>query len=156
MRRTRPGRGSITTTSIEGAEGSEYSDTINGNNQVNLLSGFIGDDVVNGGGGDDTIYGDHAIREVGENVLAYVYDDPAYVGNDTLNGGAGEDLIYGNAGDDTIDGGAGIDTIVGGEGADTIIGGSGADTFVYTNASESSSTAFDTISTSARLRMMGV
>lgn len=139
------GRGLVTTTSVEGAEGSEFNDTINGNGQENLLSGFIGDDIVNGGGGDDTIYGDHALREVGESVGTYEYDDPSYAGNDTLNGGAGEDLIYGNGGNDTIDGGAGIDTISGGAGADVIIGGSGADTFVYLSASESSSTSFDTL-----------
>jgi Ca2+-binding RTX toxin-like protein len=139
------GRGLVTTTSVEGAEGSEFDDTLNGNGQANLLSGFIGNDVVNGGGGDDTIYGDHAIREVGENVLAYDYSDPAYAGNDTLNGGGGEDLIYGNAGDDTINGDGASDTIIGGAGADVINGGAGADTFVYESASESSSTSFDTL-----------
>jgi Ca2+-binding RTX toxin-like protein len=139
------GRGLVTSNSIEGAEGSEFNDTLNGNNQANELSGFIGDDVVNGGGGDDLIYGDHSIREVGENVLAYDYSDPAYIGNDTLSGGGGEDLIYGNAGDDVINGDGGADTIIGGAGADVIDGGSGADTFVYESASESSSTSFDTL-----------
>jgi Ca2+-binding RTX toxin-like protein len=139
------GRGLVTSTSIEGAEGSEFNDTLNGNNQDNQLSGFTGDDVVNGGGGDDLIYGDHSIREVGENVLAYDYSAPAYVGNDTLSGGGGDDLIYGNAGDDVINGDSGADTIVGGAGADIIDGGSGADTFVYESASESSSTSFDTL-----------
>lgn len=140
------GRGLVTSQSIEGAEGSEFNDTLNGNNRANLLSGFTGDDVVNGGGGDDTIYGDHSIREVGENVLAYNYDDPTYAGNDTLNGGSGDDLIYGNAGNDTINGGAGRDTIIGGAGADFIDGDGGDDTFVYLDASESTSTMFDTIS----------
>lgn len=141
------GRGSITTTSIEGAEGSEFDDVITGNGSANQLSGFLGNDIVNGGGGDDVIYGDRAIREVGETPGNYDYDnDPAYVGNDILNGGAGEDLIYGDAGNDTIDGGAGADTIIGGAGADFIVGGGGADTFVYLSASESSSTMFDTLS----------
>jgi Ca2+-binding RTX toxin-like protein len=140
------GRGLVTSTSIEGAEGSEFNDTLNGNNQANELSGFIGDDVVNGGGGDDLIYGDHSIREVGENVSAYDYSDPAYAGNDTLSGGGGDDLIYGNAGDDVIHGDGGADTIIGGAGADFIDGGAGADTFVYESASESSSTTFDTLS----------
>lgn len=140
------GRGLVTVFSIEGAEGSEFNDTLSGNGQDNELSGFIGDDVVNGGGGDDLILGDHSIREVGENLLAYNYDDPAYAGNDTLNGGGGDDAIYGNAGDDTIDGGTGEDTIVGGAGADVMDGGGGDDQFVYAGAYESSSTAFDTIS----------
>lgn len=141
------GRGSITTQSIEGAEGSEFNDVITGNGQANIISGFVGDDVINAGGGDDTIYGDQAVREVGETLGNYEYDtDPAYVGNDTLNGGAGDDLIYGNAANDTIDGGAGLDTVIGGAGADFIVGGGGADTFVYLDASESSSTMFDTLS----------
>ncbi|MBX9746622.1 MAG: hypothetical protein K2X34_06955 [Hyphomonadaceae bacterium] len=139
------GRGLITTQSIEGAEGSEFNDTLSGNGQDNLLSGFIGDDTVNGGGGDDLIYGDHAIREVGENPLAYNYADPAYIGNDTLNGGAGDDAIYGNDGNDVINGGNGEDTIVGGAGADTLEGGNGDDQYIYTWATDSTSTGFDTI-----------
>ncbi len=139
------GRGFVTATSMEGAEGSEFDDSITGNGQDNLLSGFIGNDTVNGGGGDDLIYGDHAVREVGENPLSYNYDDPAYVGNDVLNGGGGEDLIFGNAGDDVIDGGTSADTIVGGLGADNITGGGGDDQFVYASAAESSGASFDTI-----------
>ncbi|MGQ0532840.1 MAG: calcium-binding protein [Caulobacteraceae bacterium] len=140
------GRGLVTSQSIEGAEGSEYDDTISGNGQDNLLSGFTGNDTVNGAGGDDLIYGDHSIREVGENPLAYDYGDPSFAfGNDTLNGGGGDDAIYGNAGDDALNGGAGEDTLVGGAGADNITGGGGDDQFVYASASESSSTTFDTI-----------
>lgn len=142
------GRGLVTSTSIEGAEGSEFNDTLNGNGRDNSLSGWTGDDVVNGGGGDDLIYGDHSISEVGENPVTYNYDDPAVFtpGNDTLSGGAGADLIYGNGGDDTISGDAGADTIVGGAGADFIDGGGGDDTFVYESALDSTSSAFDTIS----------
>lgn len=139
------GRGEVTVFSIEGAEGSEYNDTLNGNAQDNLLSGFTGNDTVNGAGGDDLIYGDHSIREVGENQLTYDYDDPIYVGNDILDGGAGDDAIYGNAGNDTITGAGGEDTLVGGLGADSINGGAGDDQFVYQSASESTSTNFDTI-----------
>lgn len=141
------GRGTVTTQSIEGAEGSEFNDTLNGNGQANLLSGFLGDDVINGGGGDDLIYGDHAIREVGENPLSYQYDDPALFtpGNDVLSGGAGDDAIYGNGGDDVLNGDGGADTLVGGAGADIINGGAGDDQFVYTGASDSTGTSFDTI-----------
>jgi Ca2+-binding RTX toxin-like protein len=141
------GRGEVTVFSIEGAEGSEYDDTIGGNGQDNLLSGYTGNDTVDGAGGDDLIYGDHSIREVGENPLAYQYDDPTLFvhGNDTLDGGAGDDVIYGNGGDDTITGAGGEDTLVGGLGADSINGGAGDDQFVYQSAAESSSTGFDTI-----------
>ncbi|MBL8538099.1 MAG: hypothetical protein JNM59_11905 [Hyphomonadaceae bacterium] len=138
------GRGLLTVYSMEGAEGSEFDDTITGNGQDNLLSGFTGSDTVNGGGGDDMIYGDFAVREVGENPFSY--DDPGVVqGDDTLNGGGGDDLIDGNGGNDTIDGGTGDDTIIGGAGADRLIGGGGADQFVYAGATESSGAGFDTI-----------
>lgn len=138
------GRGLLTVFSIEGAEGSEFDDVIGGNGQDNLLSGFLGSDTVNGGGGDDLIYGDFAVREVGE--IGFSYDDPGIVqGDDVLNGGGGGDAIYGHGGDDTITGGAGEDTLVGGAGADTITGGGGADQFVYASASDSSGTSFDTL-----------
>lgn len=138
------GRGFVTVYSMEGAEGSEYDDTITGNGQDNILSGFTGSDTVDGGGGDDLIYGDFAIREVGE--IPFSYDDPGIVqGNDVLNGGAGDDAIYGHGGNDTIDGGGGDDTIVGGAGADRLTGGGGDDQFVYASASESTSVNFDTI-----------
>ncbi len=86
--------------------------------------------IVNGGGGDDLIFGDFAIREVGENGVNY--NDPGFIqGDDILNGGGGDDAIYGHGGDCVLDGGAGADTLVGGMGADIIIGGGGDDQFVY-------------------------
>jgi Ca2+-binding RTX toxin-like protein len=139
------GRGLVTSQSIEGAEGSEFNDTISGNGQDNQISGFSGSDLLNGGGGDDYIRGDIAIREVGE--IPFSYDDPGFdQGADTIDGGGGNDLIYGDGGDDTINGGAGQDTIIGGAGADFISGGGGDDTFVYESASESTGTTFDTLS----------
>ncbi len=138
------GRGLVTVYSMEGAEGSEFDDTITGNGNDNLLSGFSGADTVNGGGGDDLIYGDLPIRDVGESEVDY--NDPSFIqGNDILNGGAGDDAIYGNGGNDTIDGGAGADTIIGGAGADRTIGGAGDDTFVFESAADSSGVNFDTV-----------
>ncbi|KAF0181745.1 MAG: hypothetical protein IV086_06660 [Hyphomonadaceae bacterium] len=138
------GRGLVTLRSIEGAEGSEFDDTITGNGQDNLLSGFTGSDTVNGGGGDDLIYGDFAVREVGE--IPFSYDDPGVVqGADVLNGGAGDDAIYANGGNDTVDGGGGDDTISGDAGADRLTGGGGDDQFLYASAAESTSTNFDTL-----------
>lgn len=57
------------------------------------------DEVLEGGSGNDTIYG--------------------YGGEDLLKGFGGNDEIYGGAGNDTIDGGFGFDTIDGGSGNDT-------------------------------------
>ena len=87
-----------------------------------------------GGNGEDTLYGTG--------------------GNDTLNGNSGVDTVYGKAGNDTLIGGGAGDTLYGGSGDDVLIGGAGTDelwgsrghdTFVFTDVSESSSGAPDTI-----------
>ena len=87
-----------------------------------------------GGNGGDTLYGTG--------------------GNDTLNGNSGVDTVYGKAGNDTLIGGGAGDTLYGGSGDDVLIGGAGKDelwggrghdTFVFTDVSESSSGAPDTI-----------
>ena len=138
------GRGLITLRSIEGAEGSDFDDTIEGNSGDNVLSGRAGSDIVDGLGGDDLIQGDVPVRFVGE--VPFDINDPAFIqGDDVLNGGGGEDAIYGDGGDDTIDGGNAADTISGGAGADNLTGGGGDDQFVYASASESSSVTFDTL-----------
>jgi Ca2+-binding RTX toxin-like protein len=90
--------------------------TINGNDGDDVLThnGYSG--VVNGGDGNDTIYG------LGS----------ADGGNDVLNG---------NDGDDTIDGGAGVDIITGGAGQDTLTGGAGADTFAFSAGDSTNDTS---------------
>ncbi len=65
-------------------------------------------DEIEGGHGDDTIFG---------------HDD-----NDLIAGDAGNDTLDGGFDDDTITGGEGHDTIIGGEGSDAIDGGAGGDT----------------------------
>lgn len=71
--------------------------------------GFLGNDRIDGGIGDDVLHG--------------------MVGNDSISGGIGNDLINGGTGIDSIDGGAGNDTINGGAGVDHPFGGAGKDTF---------------------------
>ncbi|WP_376093804.1 calcium-binding protein [Roseomonas sp. CCTCC AB2023176] len=80
-----------------------------------------GDDVVDGGRGDDEITGGG--------------------GRDVLSGGSGDDEIRGGHGADTLYGSAGDDLLVGGPGADVIIGGVardrawGRDTLSYAESS---------------------
>ncbi len=78
-----------------------------------------GNDVLEGGAGNDTLYGQ--------------------AGNDTLSGGDGADLLYGGAGNDSLMGNYGADklyggndndTLKGGYGNDTLTGGNGKDTFI--------------------------
>jgi Ca2+-binding RTX toxin-like protein len=71
------------------------------------VTGAGGDEVVDGGAGNDTLLGN--------------------MGRDSLTGGAGDDLIDGGADNDTLAGGEGNDTLHGAGGSDTIDGGSGND-----------------------------
>ena len=109
--------------------GSEGADTIDGGLGNDLIYGGLNDvigdaldlpdavdlrpdnnrDSLNGGAGDDTIFG---------------RDD-----DDTIDGGAGNDLIDGGIDEDSILGGTGNDTITGSQGADTASGGDDRDTF---------------------------
>nr|WP_305888889.1 calcium-binding protein [Parvularcula maris] len=69
--------------------------------------GTDGDDRINGGNGDQTIFGNE--------------------GNDTLRGGNGDDILSGDAGDDLLSGGNGSDILLGDEGDDNLRGGNGSD-----------------------------
>lgn len=69
--------------------------------------GFVINDNLSGGEGDDTIYG--------------------HQGNDTITGGAGNDYLSGGDGNDNLDGGSGNDRIHGGDGDDELRGGEGDD-----------------------------
>ncbi|MAP94085.1 MAG: hypothetical protein CMK07_03945 [Ponticaulis sp.] len=112
---------------VEISNGQQISGSFDGGSDTDLLDGFVsGDDLeinmgagtltngngvitftnvenIDGGGGDDTLFGD---------------------GNaNTIGGGFGNDAIFGRGGADTLNGEAGNDTIEGGGGADTMDGG---------------------------------
>ncbi|MEQ1950372.1 calcium-binding protein [Mesorhizobium sp. CN2-181] len=76
--------------SIEGVEGSAFSDTLDGDAGDNVLAGLDHMDVLNGGAGNDTLLGGEAV--------------------DRLNGGDGNDILIGGADGDHLDGGKGSDT----------------------------------------------
>ncbi len=71
--------------------GTGGADVLVGNSRSNLMDAGGGDDTVFGGGGADTLLGQ--------------------AGNDTLDGGDGDDTLIGAAGDDVLIGGAGTDTV---------------------------------------------
>ena len=66
---------------VENFLGSRFDDSLRGDDQQNLLSGFGGNDTLLGRGGDDTLLGGQ--------------------GDDILNGGGGADVLNGGAGNDT-------------------------------------------------------
>ena len=94
--------------------------TLSGGNGNDLMFGGGGEDSLSGGNGNDTIYGmdGHDLLSGGN-------------GSDLLFGGAGNDRLYGDNGDDRLDGGDGNDLLAGGNGSDTLAGGAGADLFVF-------------------------
>ncbi|MBI1418535.1 MAG: hypothetical protein GC146_15065 [Limimaricola sp.] len=79
----------------------------------NTQAAVDGNDSIDGGAGNDLIYGDG--------------------GNDTIDGGADNDTLYGGDGNDSLSGGTGNDTLFGGAGADTIAGNAG-DNMLYGGA----------------------
>lgn len=120
----------------------------------------VGDDTINGGEGDDLIFGDVfntdtlAIDQglstpegsgwlvfnqlendplsgwTRADTLDYIIDNQAELATESGRDG-GNDVIYGGAGDDIIFAQEGDDFIDGGEGEDEVYGGSGDDTVVY-------------------------
>ncbi|MFD0915793.1 beta strand repeat-containing protein [Pseudahrensia aquimaris] len=114
--RTLDGRNNSVFAAADILTGSSKADTIIGDIDTLLVDPLganilhAGGDTIDGGAGDDIIYGDYRVL------------DPASVvnqGSDTINDGAGNDLIYGQVGDDVLFGGTGSDTIDGGTGRDT-------------------------------------
>ncbi|KZK85078.1 Bifunctional hemolysin/adenylate cyclase precursor [Pseudovibrio sp. Ad13] len=91
------------------------------------LAGTLGDDIIDGRGGDDKVDGysgdDHLIGGEGNDTLQ------GHDGNDHLEGGTGDDKLSSSAGNNILDGGDGNDTFFSiTYGEDQIIGGSGDDT----------------------------
>jgi Ca2+-binding RTX toxin-like protein len=106
--------GDLVSNNFENVVGSEFNDTITGNNGNNILIGLGGNDTLSGGDNPDKLYGDD--------------------GNDTLYGGNNEDTLVGGAGNDILYGDDGYDTLMGGGGADELRGGPGVDTADYSTS----------------------
>lgn len=83
----------------------------------NYFRAAVGDDVIDGGLGADTII--------------------TFSGDDTLEGGKGNDLLLGGLGDDSLNGGEGSDVLIGEAGSDTLRGGEGSDIYVVHSSSVS-------------------
>ena len=130
---------------IENAEGTEKNDAIIGNNFSNKLEGGAGDDIIFGSGASIKLANDKAaalgisgptgLTDEGEGdydriVKGGVVDVPAPLESDEvdeLRGGEGNDFLVSRAGTAKLYGDAGHDKLMAGDGDDTLEGGEGND-----------------------------
>ncbi|WP_067517692.1 calcium-binding protein [Endozoicomonas ascidiicola] len=121
------GSDNSTLTSIETIHGSNYNDTMTGDDSNgNTFYGLDGDDSLTGGDGHDRLYGGD-----GDDTLYGGYND----GSTDTDSQDGYDRLEGGAGNDTFFGGTGVDTFIGGDELDrnAAIGEGGFDTVDYSD-----------------------
>lgn len=138
--------------------------SLTGNGLANVLHAGRGSNVLDGGGGSDTVsYANGVGGTMGVRVSLAVSTAQATGGsgsdklisiekligskyNDTLSGNSlanslsgstGNDVLRGAAGNDVLNGGSGDDLLVGGTGLDQLTGGSGKDRFDFNSIGES-------------------
>ncbi|UUY09019.1 M10 family metallopeptidase C-terminal domain-containing protein [Pseudomonas sp. J452] len=117
-----------------------------GNALNNTLYAGSGNNVLDGGAGDDLLAYTYANLGISLNLGLTTAQATGGSGSDTirnferisgsnyadtLTGSSAANSLYGNAGNDTLNGGAGNDLISGGSNTDQLSGGSGADTFDF-------------------------
>ncbi|HEU0115924.1 MAG TPA: calcium-binding protein, partial [Thermomicrobiales bacterium] len=131
---------------IEGVSGSNFNDTLIGNDKNNILSGNGGNDSLVGGIGADTIDGG-----LGIDTLSYAgsasgvtvnlttninaggdAQNDSITGVENLIGSTSDDSLTGDGNSNSIQAGDGNDTLAsGGNGVDTLLGGAGKDVIQF-------------------------
>ncbi len=131
-------------TDIENVAGIVFDDGLFGNNEVNVLEGDFGDDLIHGFGGDDFLSGGGGVDtalfsaagagvsvDLGAQVTQEEFGEMAFGEADPViaaTGGAGSNVlegfenVTGSAFDDTLTGDDGANLIAGGAGNDLILG----------------------------------
>jgi Ca2+-binding RTX toxin-like protein len=130
-----PGAGDANANTGDVIYGESGMDTIDGEGGDDVLVGGSSledtpdtDDIIGGGAGCDTIWGDNVrITDTGE-LLPADTGVAGRSGPDEMNGGDGNDLVFGQDGADTINGDPGNDTLHGDADGDTMHGNDGIDT----------------------------
>jgi Ca2+-binding RTX toxin-like protein len=136
---------------FENVRGTAYDDEIKGDNNVNTIIGYDGDDILKASGGNDTLVGGEAgethgdwadYSEITNSVNINLSTGLAQgSGNDTLKemenakGGEGSDNLTGDDEKNTLVGGRGDDTLSGKGDNDRLVGGEGSDMADYSYAS---------------------
>lgn len=121
-----------------------YIEDVIGSNLADFIIGNAFSNILDGGSGNDIIYGDGAVAAattgidadynvIGKNSITVVTPDMT-AQKDTISGGAGDDYLYGGQGNDILDGGIDNDEFLVGpnSGFDEISGGLGNDTIKAT------------------------
>ena len=144
------GQGNDTLERINAIVGTQFADTLSGNNQANGFEGAGGNDVIDGRGGEDVaifVDADEAVAdldagtasptysgfgerepETGSVTLAAMEHIWGSEGPDTLAGDEQDNRIYGLGSGDDLSGAAGLDLLIGGEGRnDSATGGADRD-----------------------------
>jgi Ca2+-binding RTX toxin-like protein len=122
--------GTDSLTRIEGVMGSDFDDTLTGDAADNTFEPMAGNDVVDGGAGNDTLnYSNHFDFNgdgTGVNVDMTVGNATdtwgeldTFVNIENVRGSVYDDTIIGNGGNNALNGNAGMDQLSGGLGADT-------------------------------------
>ena len=137
---------------IEAVYGSDFNDTLTGNNSVNELRGGDGDDSLNGAGGNDRLFGgegaDMLDGGTGIDTVNFTTAQSAvhldlatggtlgeaagdsYANIEWVFGSAFDDMITGDDGNNRLEGRGGDDMLDGGLGNDRLQGGDGNDTIM--------------------------
>lgn len=143
------GQGTDSLSNIQMVLGTQFADTLRGDDQPNAFEGEGGRDTIDGGGGQDIAMFVDATRvdadlttgtstsiypgenQAGTATLTGIEDLWGSFGPDTLDGNAFANRMFGLAGGDSMTGSAGDDHLDGGEGiSDVTDGGLGTDTCV--------------------------
>jgi len=122
---TGQGEGTMTATGFENLEGTFFADHLTGDDGANTILGFWDADTMDGGAGDDVLYGDAFYTRHYTDIGQTGYDGTFVIVEDEIGFA------------DTLNGGSGKDKLIGGLGADTLTGGSEADKFVYVSTQDS-------------------
>lgn len=113
-----------TFTSIENLQGSIYADHLTGDSNDNVLVGFWGADVLNGGAGEDSAWYDNTSGSVTVNLETNTgkggaAEGDTFISIENLRGGYENDTLIGDANANELEGWYGADRLDGGGGSDT-------------------------------------
>ncbi len=137
---TATGEGTDTLANIEDVEGTPHDDSLTGSVGPNRFWPHLGNDTIDGSGGEDWVSFQYSSGAVTANLSsgsATGNGTDTLVGIENLLGSRFADALTGDVGPNKLSGGAGNDTLSGSDGDDTLTGGDGTDSLDGGNGSDS-------------------